>query len=154
MGEEINRVVEASLAKWDQGAGLIRRLLEVAQPSAVFGEPVSEGERTIITASEVSAGMGFGFGVGGGHATESDEEEAPDSESEDSIGVEGGTGAGGGGGSGGGAMARPVAVVSMGPEGVTVQPVVDVTKLGIALLTTLGAMWVMWGRIQRASRQM
>ena len=154
MGEEINRVIEASLAKWDQGAGLIRRLLEVAQPSAVFGEPVNEGGRTIITASEVSAGMGFGFGIGGGRGTESDEEEVAEPEAEEGAGAEGGTGAGGGGGSGGGAMARPVAVVSMGPEGVSVQPVVDVTKLGIALLTTLGAMSVMWGRIQRASRQM
>jgi uncharacterized spore protein YtfJ len=153
MSEELNRVVEASLAKWDQGAGLIRRLLEVAQPSSVFGEPVNEGGRTIITASEVSAGMGFGFGIGGGQGSASDEEE-PEPEAEEGAAAEGGIGAGGGGGSGGGAMARPVAVVSIGPEGVSVQPVVDVTKLGVALLTTLGAMWVMWGRIQQASRRM
>ena len=123
MTEELNRVIDASLAKWDQGAGLIRRLLEVAQPSAVFGEPVSEDGCTIITASEVSAGMGFGFGIGGGSASESDEDETAEPEAEEGVEVEDGTGAGGGGG--GGAMARPVAVVSIRPEGVSVQPMID-----------------------------
>ena len=45
-------------------------------------------------------------------------------------------GAGGGGGGGGGAMARPVAVIVMGPDGVRVKPVLDVTKLAV---TALGA---------------
>jgi hypothetical protein len=47
-------------------------------------------------------------------------------------------------------MARPVAVISVGPDGVDVEPVVDVTKLGLALFTALGAMFLMFGRMRRA----
>jgi hypothetical protein len=35
-------------------------------------------------------------------------------------------------------MGRPVAIIAIGPDGVTVKPVVDVTKLVLAALTGLG----------------
>ena len=37
-------------------------------------------------------------------------------------------------------MGRPVAVIAIGPDGVTVKPVVDVTKIGLAALTTVAAL--------------
>jgi hypothetical protein len=37
-------------------------------------------------------------------------------------------------------MSRPVAIVAIGPNGVTVRPVVDVTKLALAALTASAAM--------------
>jgi hypothetical protein len=78
--------------------------------------------------SEVSVGIGLGLGGGGDKAGD------------------GGSGGGGGGGS----MARPVAVISIGPGGVDVEPVVDVTKLGIAFITALGALWLAGRRIKQA----
>jgi uncharacterized spore protein YtfJ len=69
-------------------------------------------------------------------------EEEPELEGE-------GTGLGGGGGGGGASMARPVAVISVGPEGVQVEPVVDPTKIAIAFFTTLGSMFFMLSRMRR-----
>lgn len=91
-------------------------LLVVASADAVYSEPVKKGDHLIIPAAEVLAGAGFGFGSGSGGSSE-----------------ENGHGVGGGGG--GRTFARPVAVIIASPEGVRVEPVVDVTKLGLAFLT-------------------
>jgi hypothetical protein len=40
---------------------------------------------------------------------------------------------------GGGSMGRPVAVITIGPEGVTVKPVVDATKIALAAVTAWAA---------------
>ena len=37
-------------------------------------------------------------------------------------------------------MSRPVAVITVGPEGTKVEPVVDPTKIAIAFFTTFAAM--------------
>ena len=58
------------------------------------------------------------------------------------------------GGGGGVSGSRPVAAISIGPEGVCVQPVVDVTKIALAFLTAFGAMFMMFGRMKRASREL
>jgi len=62
-----------------------------------------------------------------------------------------GGGPGGGGGGGGHAVGRPVAVVTIEPEGVTVQPVLDRTKIVLTALTAAGAMGMMMLR-RRARR--
>ncbi|MCL4561015.1 MAG: hypothetical protein M1281_10410, partial [Chloroflexi bacterium] len=49
-------------------------------------------------------------------------------------------GAGGGGGGGGRTFSRPVAVIVITPEDVIVSPVVDITKIALAALTTFGFM--------------
>jgi hypothetical protein len=36
--------------------------------------------------------------------------------------------------------------------GLRIEPVVDVTKIGLAFFTTMGAMLLMLGRMRRASR--
>lgn len=54
---------------WNQGVGLIDRLFSVARPGAVFGEPVTAGEHTVITASEVTVSLGFGGTEGSEQAT-------------------------------------------------------------------------------------
>ncbi|HEY8885068.1 MAG TPA: hypothetical protein VIO35_07130, partial [Chloroflexota bacterium] len=45
-------------------------------------------------------------------------------------------GGGGGMGGGGGSMGRPIAVIVIGPDGVEVKPIVDRTKLVIAVVTS------------------
>lgn len=119
-----------SLESQTEALDLIAEALRAADPGAVFGEPQAHGKVTVITASELTAGLGVGFGSGG------------------SKGEGSGAGGGGGGFSGG----RPVAVISITEEGVKVEPVVDVTKLGIALFTTLGAMLLSWRALGRAGR--
>lgn len=143
MSERDSEFFSTAVENWDQGLDLMERLVSVADPSAVFAEPVQVGDRTIITASEASIGLGFGYGFGGGGApgTEVENEEHPE-----------GSGYGGGGGGGGGGSARPVAAIIVEPQGVRVEPIVDVTKLGLAFLTALASMFVMAGKIRKATK--
>jgi len=151
MSEKFNEVVVTAVKNQEQAAELVEKLFDVAQPGAVYGEPVTVGEHTVITASEVSVSMGFGYGIGGGTGAESAEGEAV---SEDEPQGEKGEarGFGGGGGGGGVSMGRPVAVISIGAEGVQVEPVVDATKIALAFFTMLGSMLIMLGKMLKASR--
>ncbi len=98
---------------------LIERALEAASPNAVFQEPVVIGDTAVITCNELNVGVGVGYGGG--------------SDADRQAG-------GAGGGGGGGSMGRPVAVISIRPDGVKVEPIIDLTKLGIAALSTLIAL--------------
>ncbi len=130
---------ETIAANWEKSVNVFNRLFDMAKPSAVFGEPLQKGEYTVITASEVALGMGLGSGVGSGSSEpEEDEENAAPS-----------SGSGGGGGGGGGGWSRPVAVISVGPNGVEVEPVVDVTKLGLAFLTMIGSVMFMLRKMMK-----
>lgn len=150
MREEFDDIVTMTVKTQEQSKEAVEKLFAVAQPETVYSKPVTAGDYTVITASEASVAMGFGFGIGGGSAPEGGETADP-VESE-SWGV-GASDVGGGGGGGGFALGRPVAVISVGPDGVCVEPVKDITKIGLALLTTAGAMLVMFGRMRRASRR-
>jgi uncharacterized spore protein YtfJ len=146
MSEDLDKVVAAAEKSQKWAAEVVEKLFDVAQPSSVYAEPVTAGDQTIITASEVSVGMGFGIGMGGGEGRGVPKGETGEEEAE----FEGeGSGLGGGGGGGGASLARPVAVISVGPEGVQVEPVVDPTKIAIALFTTLGTMFFMLSRMRK-----
>lgn len=148
MNEEFDIVADAAMEGQEQGFGLLEKLFDVARPGAVYGEPVEAANRTVITASEVVAGVGVGFGFGGGSSSDpvaGPEEEDTGAQQELDIGV------GGGGGGCGGAKGRPVAIVSVTDEGVHVQPVVDVTKIALAFLTAWGSMLFMLSRMRRGA---
>ena len=127
-----------SLIDHDKAATMLEKLFAAAQPGAVYGQPVESGTYTVIAAAEVTSGGGFGMGVGLGPAPRSDETVAPTVEAAPLEGRE--TGGGGGVGGGGGAMGRPVAIITIGPDGVTIKPVVDVTKIALAGLTAWATM--------------
>lgn len=115
---------------------LFGKIFAAAQPGAVFSPPVVSGEYTVITASEVGAGGGFGSGRGTGTKPSKDQAE-PGAVGQ---GEGGGGDGGGGGGGGGGASARPIAVIIVGPDGVKVKPIFDITKVALAGITAWGAM--------------
>ncbi len=123
-----------------QSKKIAEKIFTAANPDAVYGKPIKEGERTIITASEIAVGGGFGFGGGFGPPDEEDIAKGENPE------ASAGSGAGGGGGSSG----RPVAIVEITPAGVEVIPVPDVTKIAIAFLTTMGAILMTLFRIRGA----
>ena len=129
----------------EQSREWMDKLLAAAKPRAVYGEPITSGNYTIVTASEVTAGGGFGYGFGGGSAPASTPGQTPDQEQENA-------GGGGGIGGGGGSSGRPVAAIIIGPEGVRVEPVIDTTKIALAIFTTVGAMWMMLGRMRQLSK--
>jgi uncharacterized spore protein YtfJ len=121
----------------EQAAELMEMLFAVADTRSVYSEPVVAGQYTVITASEVGAGGGFGFGSGGGSDNRNEGENKP------------GGGWGSGGGGGGGSMARPVAIISIGPDGVRVEPVMDVTKVAVTFLTAAGGIFMAARRLRR-----
>jgi hypothetical protein len=85
-------------------------------PSSVFSEPQVVGDYLVFTAAAFERAGGFGFGAGRGHDPT------------------GGSGGGGGGGAGGMSNGRPVAVIRVGPGGVEVRPVLDLTRIGLTIL--------------------
>lgn len=138
-------IIKQSIPDQQAGAELLGRAYEVARADAVFMEPISQGEYTVITASEVSIGIGYGYGGGVGGSPSKEESEATADRALD-------FGGGGGGGGGGGAGARPVAVIEIGPHGVRVEPIVDPTKMALAFFTALGAMFMMLSRMRQQAR--
>ncbi len=105
---------------------IMHTFLETARVAAVYGAPVEHGDKLVIPSAEVVSAMGYGSGVGGGEG-----------------------GAGGGSGGGGRTFSRPVAVIISGPDGIEVEPVVDVTKIALALFTLLGFVFSLAGRMRR-----
>lgn len=129
-----------------QAFDLLSGLLRVAEPGAVYGPPVVQGERTVILASELTMSLGAGYGEGSSHKP-ADAASAADGAAGASAEYE----SGGGGGGGGFAAGRPVAAVVIDSSGVHVEPVVDATKLGIAFFTTLLGMFLAWTQMRQAA---
>jgi uncharacterized spore protein YtfJ len=149
MSEQDRSFYGMSLQNVAQVHDLIGRLFRVAEPGAVYSEPIVAGERIVVVTSELS--MGVGAGVGFGHSIEPASAEssaagATTPEHKDETG--------GGGGGGGFSFGRPVAAVIIEPAGVRVEPIVDPTKLGIAFFTTVGAMFFAWTSLRRTTNQL
>ena len=136
MDELMDRIGKESQLRADT----LERLLSAADSAKVFGPAVVSGESTVITAAEVAAGGGFGSGMGFGMppgrkgAPRVTTAEAPE-------GVA--AGAGGGGGGGGGSMGRPVAVITVSPEGIRVKPVLDLTKISLTAMAAIVSLTVL-----------
>lgn len=141
MNDEFNTVIMESFPNQKGANELMGKMFEAAQPSAIFSQPVVHGEYAVITASETIGGLGYGFGGGGGMDNSKSAEEG--AEANPSFG------SGGGGGGGGSILARPVAVISIGPDGVRVEPIMDPTKVAIAFLTTMAAIFMSVRRIRK-----
>jgi len=111
----------------------IASVLKALEPGEVFGAPVVSGGYTIITASEYSSAAGFGSSRGTVpiKLANANNEDAPVTRNGPVMS------SWRGGGGGGGSQGRPIAFIVMGPDGVRVEPVVDVTKFLLAFI----AMW-------------
>jgi uncharacterized spore protein YtfJ len=83
-----------------------------AQVNAVFGQPQTVDERTIIPIARVSYGFGLGFG----------ENTSPGEEEQTDEGMRGGGWVG----------ARPIGVLVITPDGTRVEPVVDEGRIALA----------------------
>jgi uncharacterized spore protein YtfJ len=168
MSKAFDQLTATSVENQEQSIALLEKLVAVAQPESVFGEPTHLEGRTIITASEVNVGLGVGFGFGGGTSPARAEREkrhrVKSSDPHERVDLEGiapeemeaegeDAGMGGGGGGGGGASGRPVAVISVSEDGVQVEPVVDATKIALAFFTTLGSMFFMLTKMRKAAER-
>jgi uncharacterized spore protein YtfJ len=157
MNGSVNDLMEGVRQESEARSQALQRLLSGADSSRVFGQPVTAGDYTVIPAAEVMSGGGFGSGMGFGSPSRHGRHGAAQPPETTNTGADAGTmglsaieGAGGGGGGGGGAMGRPVAAIVLGPDGVKVKPVLDLTKLAITALAAWGAVATlsvrMWGK--------
>jgi uncharacterized spore protein YtfJ len=95
-----------------------------ANVKAIYGEPISAHEKTIIPVAKIMYAYGAGAGTGG-------------------IGEKNARGEGGGGG--GGVRAVPVGVIEVSNQQTRFVPITDRKKLTGALLTGLGlGIWLGW----------
>lgn len=132
--------VLSQVSKRDQQlSASMEKIFAAASASAVFSEPTTSGNYTVITACEVASGGGFGSGMGSGLAARQQSAEASQAQP--------GNGVGGGMGGGGGSSGRPIAAIIVGPEGVHVKPIVDVTKITLAGIALGGAIVAMLRRV-------
>ncbi|HET9999618.1 MAG TPA: spore germination protein GerW family protein [Ktedonobacteraceae bacterium] len=120
-------------AATDSVVQAVSQLVSNASVETVFGQPIERDGATIIPCSEISVGFGMGSGTG-----PVDEHGNP---------------TGGGSGGGGGSQGRPIAVIVMSQEGVRIEPILDLTKVALAGITT-GAFMLFWiGRLVGFSRK-
>lgn len=122
----------------------LEEMLEKLHAGAVFGEPVVEGEVTLIPLAEVT--FGFGYGQGYGRAPKPAAEEGAGTE-EEAEAAEEESAEGGGGGGGAGGRVTPLGYVKITPEGVTFEETTNDTRIAMAGIA-LGAWAVFWvGRV-------
>ncbi len=136
MIDTTNEILSLTQKRDQQLISSMERIFSAAQAKAVFGEPVVSGNYTVITASEVGAGGGFGSGMGFGPPEKQSDETAQSQKT-----------SGGGGVGGGASRGRPVAAIIVGPDGVTVQPVLDVTKIALAGIAFAGTIVMMLRKV-------
>jgi uncharacterized spore protein YtfJ len=122
---------------------VLDRVARTARPDVVFGQPVERGDVTLIPCCEVAMGMGMCSGSGT-NPTPARSGMASDQGT--------GMGSGEGMGAGGGARGRPVAVIVITQGTVRVEPILDVTKVALAALTTAGFMAFWVARLVGATR--
>ncbi len=108
---------------------VIDDMRDKASVSAVYGEPVQVGERTIIPVADIKYVFGLGYGEG----------PAGDDEDEE-------TASGQGGGTGGGVAARPVAVIEVSDAGVQIKSVTDEGRIALAGIFT-GVWFIFWAAV-------
>jgi len=121
MEQQGNRPAEARdrLIGSISGVERVSRAIErAASGEGAVGPQATVADRTVIPLIETFAQGGFGGGTGGGAQGEW----------------------GGGGGGGGTGRSRTVAVAVVGPEGVQIRPVIDVTGLALKPVSAIGAL--------------
>ena len=108
----------------------LERILTVADVRRVYGEPVVQGDRTVIPVTQVRTMIGFG----GGSGTEPGK---GDGEAEPRGGE--------GGGGGGGIRVTPLGYIELTPSEARFVPIVDRTRLAITAIIAFTLLMIIRG---------
>jgi len=121
----------------------IEDLLARLSVSAAFGEPVREGNTTLIPVASVAAGFGYGSGYGRapgktpGQAKEKPaEQDSPEAITPDES-------EGGGAGAGGGGWVKPQGYIRISGDEVRYEPIMSMSLIPLAGMLT-GAWCLFW----------
>lgn len=100
------------------------QIISTATVDSVFGKPFERGETVVVPCSEMAVVLGMGFGSGS-----NSEHNQPNGS--------------GGGGAGGTSRGRPIAAIIITGDKVRVKPIIDVTRISLAGMST-AAFIVFW----------
>jgi uncharacterized spore protein YtfJ len=114
----------------------IQQMLEKLSAQTVFGQPATEGDKTVIPVAEVTFGFGYGGGYGRGN-------NGAGQSTENGHSTATGEGAGSGGGAGG--RTTPRGYIRITPDEVKFEPIIDETRIPLAgiLMVAWSVFWVM-----------
>lgn len=117
----------------EQVASPVERMVEQFTVSRAFGEVIREGDTAVVPVAEVTSIFGYGHGSGEGPVAAGEGD-----------GVDGKMASGGGGGGGGRGSAKPRGYITITPDGVRYEPMMDPLKISIAgiALTAWIIFWV------------
>ena len=101
---------------------VLSRILSRAGTRTVFGEPVAQGDVTVVPVAKVSTRFGFGGGSGNNLAKD--------------AGQEGSSGSGMGGG--GDVKAKPLGYIEITPQGSRFIPIEDGMEIGMVAMKFVG----------------
>ena len=108
--------------------GVVGRALSKTDASTIFGEPVTQGDCTVIPVGRVSTRYGFGGGAGEGTSADSGGE----------------TGTGGGGGGGGLVEVKPVGYIEVTRDDSRFVPITDGSAIAIRAITMGGLVMIVF----------
>jgi uncharacterized spore protein YtfJ len=113
----------------------IEDMLKRLNVGSAFGEPIQEGDTTLIPVASVACGFGYGSGYGRGPAKKpgqaADKPAAPEE------------GEGGGAGGGGGGWVRPLGYIRIRGDEVVYEPTMNMSLIPLAGMLT-GAWCLFW----------
>ncbi len=126
-----DRMAESAAKVNAQVDELMRRM----NVTAVFGEPIQQGNVTLIPVASVTYGFGSGQGWGRNPQAKEGQPAAPEASQ--------GEGAGAGGGGGG--MARPLGYIKIDENGAKYEPTMNMTLVSISgmMMVAWNLFWVM-----------
>lgn len=117
----------------EQVASPVERIVEQFSVSRAFGEVIREGDTAVVPVAEVSSAFGYGHGSGEGPVASGEGDDA-----------DGRMASGGGGGGGGRGSTKPRGYITISPDGVRYEPLMDPLKISLAgiALTAWIIFWV------------
>lgn len=132
--ESLNDLVDSKQSQFQRVIDrVIERALTVADVRRVFGEPVTQGDRTVIPVAKVRTMFGFGGGSGSGPSKDSTEQSS-----------------GEGGGGGGSVQVAPLGYIEITPLETRYIPIIDRTRLATTAITCLALVLIVRFRRRKA----
>ena len=117
----------------EQVASPVERMVEQFSVSRAFGEVIREGDTAAVPVAEVTSVFGYGHGSGEGPVSSDEGED-----------MDGRMASGGGGGGGGRGSTTPRGYITISPDGVRYEPMMDPLKVSLAgiALTAWVVFWI------------
>jgi uncharacterized spore protein YtfJ len=121
----------------------IEDMLKRLNVGSAFGEPVQEGETTLIPVATVACGFGYGSGYGRGPGKKPGQAANKPAEGDSPDAAAPGEGEGGGAGAGGGGWVKPQGYIRIRGDEVAYEPMMNMSLIPLAGMLT-GAWCLFW----------